>query len=172
MPEKRSSQPASAVVLIVERGSRLVGRRVGFDDPAGGTGESWVCNSGPVTVMHTEPESRRLPGGYQGAFAAPEEPPRGGVLIAGGRHDHVGTGGGTSATMDRPTAVQAIRQLEPLAGEWTFEGAWPVGEPWLGGRTVTLQWHASGRDLVERGPNELPEAPDDISLIPTDGRQP
>jgi hypothetical protein len=31
------------------------------------------------------------------------------------------TTGGTSGSMDQPTAKQALRQLEPLVGEWTFE---------------------------------------------------
>jgi hypothetical protein len=74
--------------------------------------------------------------------------------------------------MDQPTAVQALRQLERLAGEWTFEATWPLGEPWPGGGRVTFEWHASGRNLVERGTAEVPEAPDDASITATDGMQP
>ncbi|HEX2401737.1 MAG TPA: hypothetical protein VHJ79_17395, partial [Mycobacterium sp.] len=33
--------------------------------------------------------------------------------------------GGTSGPMDQPTAEQALRQLEPLVGEWTVEAKWP-----------------------------------------------
>jgi len=38
--------------------------------------------------------------------------------------------GGTSGSMDKPTAEHTLRQLEPLVGEWTFEAKWPSGEPW------------------------------------------
>ena len=46
--------------------------------------------------------------------------------------------------MDQPTAEHAIRQLEPLVGEWTIKAKWPDGEPWSGGGRVTFEWHASG----------------------------
>jgi hypothetical protein len=46
--------------------------------------------------------------------------------------------------MDQPTAEEALRQLEPLVGEWTIEARWPDGEPWPGGGRVTFEWHASG----------------------------
>ena len=71
--------------------------------------------------------------------------------------------------MDQPTAEQALRQLEPLVGEWTFEARWPDGAPWPGGGRVTFEWHASGAHLVERGTAELPEAPDNVSIIGCDG---
>ena len=70
--------------------------------------------------------------------------------------------------MDQPTAEQALRQLEPLVGEWTFEAKWPDGEPWPGGGRVTFDWHASGAHLLERGTAELPEAPDNVSIIGCD----
>jgi hypothetical protein len=73
--------------------------------------------------------------------------------------------------MDQSTAMQALRQLEPLACEWTFEATWPEGERWPGGGRVTSKY-ASGPNLVERGTAELPEAPDDLSITATDGRQP
>ncbi len=69
--------------------------------------------------------------------------------------------------MDQPTAEQALRQLEPLVGEWTCEAKWPDGEPWPGGR-VTFEWHPSGAHLLERGTAELPEAPDNVSIIGCD----
>ena len=70
--------------------------------------------------------------------------------------------------MDQPTAEQALRQLEPLVGEWTFQATWPDGEPWPGGGRVAFEWHASGAHLVERGTAELPEAPDNLSIIGCD----
>jgi hypothetical protein len=71
--------------------------------------------------------------------------------------------------MDQPTAEQVLRQLEPLVGEWTVEATWPNGEKWPGGGSVTFEWHASGAHLVERGTAELPEAPDNVSIIGCDG---
>jgi hypothetical protein len=77
--------------------------------------------------------------------------------------------GGTSGSMDQqPTAEQALRQLEPLVGEWIVEATWPDREPWPGGGRVTFEWHASGAHLVERGTAELPEAPDNVSIIGCD----
>jgi hypothetical protein len=66
------------------------------------------------------------------------------------------------------TAEQALRELEPLVGEWTLEATWPNGEPWHGGGKVTFEWHASRAHLVERGTADLPEAPDNISIIGCD----
>ena len=71
--------------------------------------------------------------------------------------------------MDQPTAEHALRELEPLVGEWTMEAKWPNGEEWQGGGRVTFEWHASGAHLVERGTVELPEAPDNVSIIGCDG---
>ena len=51
--------------------------------------------------------------------------------------------------MDQPTAEQALRQLEPLVGEWTFEAKLPHGEPWPGGGRVSFEWHASGAHLLD-----------------------
>jgi len=70
--------------------------------------------------------------------------------------------------MDQPTAEQALRQLEPLVGEWTFEATWPDGTRWPGIGTVTFEWHASRAHLVERGTADLPEAPDNVSIIGCD----
>src|SRR4026208_2287794 len=77
--------------------------------------------------------------------------------------------GRTSRSMDQPTAEQALRELEPLVGEWTLEARWPSGEQWPGGGRVTFEWHDSGAHLVERGTVELPEAPDNVSIIGCDG---
>jgi hypothetical protein len=70
--------------------------------------------------------------------------------------------------MDQPTAEQALRRLEPLVGTWTFEARWPSGEPWPGGGRVTFEWHTSGAHLVQEGTAELPEAPDNVSIIGCD----
>jgi hypothetical protein len=70
--------------------------------------------------------------------------------------------------MDQPTAEQALGQLEPLVGEWTLEATWPNGEPWPGGGRVTFEWHASRAHLLERATAELPEAPDNVSIIGCD----
>ena len=70
--------------------------------------------------------------------------------------------------MDQPTAEDALRALEPLVGEWTVEARWPSGELWPGGGTTTFEWHPSGAHLVERGTVELPEAPDNVSIIGCD----
>ena len=74
--------------------------------------------------------------------------------------------------MDQPNTEQALRQLEPPAGELTFGATGPDGAPWPGGGVVTFQRPASGARLVERGTAELPETPDDVSFTATDGRQP
>ena len=70
--------------------------------------------------------------------------------------------------MDQPTAEQALHELEPLVGAWIMEASWPDGKPWTGGGRVTFGWHASGAHLVERGTVELPEAPDNVSIIGCD----
>jgi hypothetical protein len=70
--------------------------------------------------------------------------------------------------MDQPTAEHALRQLEPLVGEWTIEATWPDGRQWPGGGRVAFEWHASGAHLVERGSADLPEAPDNVSIIGCD----
>ena len=69
---------------------------------------------------------------------------------------------------DQPTAEDALRRLEPLVGEWTFEATWPDGTTWPGGGRVTFEWHASGAHLVEHGTAELPEAPENLSIIGCD----
>jgi hypothetical protein len=71
--------------------------------------------------------------------------------------------------MDQPTAEEALRRLDPLLGEWTFEATWPDGRTWPGGGRVTFEWHPSGAHLVQRGTAELPEAPDNVSIIGCDG---
>jgi hypothetical protein len=70
--------------------------------------------------------------------------------------------------MSQPTAEHMLRELEPLVGEWTLEARWPGGEPWPGGGRVTFEWLPSGAHLLQRGTVELPEAPDNISVIGCD----
>ena len=62
--------------------------------------------------------------------------------------------------MDQPTAEEALKQLEPLVGEWTFEAKPPDGPPWPGEARATIEWHDSGAHLVARSTVEMPEAPD------------
>ena len=70
--------------------------------------------------------------------------------------------------MDQPTAERALRELEPLIGEWAFEATWPDGTVWPGGGRVTFEWLASGSHVLQRGTAALPEAPDNISVIGCD----
>jgi hypothetical protein len=59
--------------------------------------------------------------------------------------------------------------MDPLVGEWTLEAVPPGGEPWPGGGRSTFEWHPSGAHLVQRTIVELPEAPDNISIMGCDG---
>jgi hypothetical protein len=70
--------------------------------------------------------------------------------------------------MDQPTAEEALRKLERLAGDWTLEASWSGGELWPGGGRVTFEWHASRAHLIERTAIALPEAPDSIAIIGCD----
>lgn len=70
--------------------------------------------------------------------------------------------------MDQPTAEQALRELEPLVGEWILEARYPGEEPWPGGGTASFAWHPSGALLLQRGTMVLPEAPDSSCVIGCD----
>jgi hypothetical protein len=70
--------------------------------------------------------------------------------------------------MHQPTAEPALRELEPLVGEWALEARWPGGEPWPGSGRAIFEWHDSGAHLVERVTVDLPEAPDNVSIIGCD----
>ena len=74
--------------------------------------------------------------------------------------------------MDQPTAEEALRRLEPLVGEWTFEATWPNGEVWPGGgrgdgNTITARWeiaedgtnYSTDFDLVYRRSQPTPGMP-------------
>jgi hypothetical protein len=71
-------------------------------------------------------------------------------------------------TMDQPTAEQALKELEPLVGEWRMEAIPPSGEPWPGDARAGFEWHDSGAHLIARATIEMPEAPDSISIIGCD----
>lgn len=70
--------------------------------------------------------------------------------------------------MKQPTAEEALRRLEPLVGQWTVEAKWPDGQEWPAGGRVSFEWHDSGAHLIQRGTAELPEAPDNFSIIGCD----
>ena len=70
--------------------------------------------------------------------------------------------------MDQPTAEKALKEMEPLVGEWALEAIPPGGEPWPGQARATIGWHHSGAHLVERATIELPEAPDVIKIMGCD----
>jgi hypothetical protein len=70
--------------------------------------------------------------------------------------------------MDQPTAEQALKELEPLIGEWELEAIPPGGEPWPGEARATFEWHDSGSHVVERSTIEMPEAPDAIAIMGCD----
>jgi hypothetical protein len=70
--------------------------------------------------------------------------------------------------MDEPTATSALRELEPLVGEWTLEARWPSGEAWPGDGRATFEWHESRAHLVQRASADLPEFPDSVAIIGCD----
>ena len=65
-------------------------------------------------------------------------------------------------------AKNALKQLEPLVGEWILEAIPPGGEQWPGEARASIQWHDSGAHLVQRSTIELPEAPNSISIMGCD----
>jgi hypothetical protein len=71
--------------------------------------------------------------------------------------------------MDQPTAETALRELEPLVGEWKVQMVPPGGEPVDAGARTVFEWHDSRAHLVQRVSVDLPEAPDSISVIGCDG---
>ena len=72
------------------------------------------------------------------------------------------------SAMDQPTAVEALKRLEPLVGQWTLEAKPPEGPPWPGEARTTIEWHDSGAHLVQRSTVDIPEAPDTISIMGCD----
>lgn len=71
--------------------------------------------------------------------------------------------------MDQPTADVALKELEPLVGEWRVEMVPPGGEPVDGGARTVFEWHDSRAHLVQRATVDVPEAPDSVSIIGCDG---
>ena len=70
--------------------------------------------------------------------------------------------------MDQPSAEKALKELEPLVGEWTLEATPPDGPPWPGEARAKFEWMAGGRLLVERSEIEMPQAPDGICVMGCD----
>jgi len=70
--------------------------------------------------------------------------------------------------VDQPTAEQALKELEPLVGEWTMEARPPEGEAWPGEGRASFEWHDSGAHLVMRWTVEMPEAPNGVAIIGCD----
>jgi hypothetical protein len=70
--------------------------------------------------------------------------------------------------MDQTTAEKALRELEPLIGEWSLEAIPPSGQPWPGEARATMEWHDSGAHVIARSTVEMPEAPDAISIMGCD----
>jgi hypothetical protein len=70
--------------------------------------------------------------------------------------------------MDQPTAEEALKELEPLLGEWALDARSPDGEPWPGEARASFEWYESRAHLVARSTVDLPAAPDTISIIGCD----
>ena len=70
--------------------------------------------------------------------------------------------------MDRPTAEKALKELEPLVGEWKLEAIPPGGEPWPGEARAMMEWHDSRAHVVERWIVEMPEAPNGVAIMGCD----
>jgi hypothetical protein len=67
--------------------------------------------------------------------------------------------------MEQPTAEAALKELEPLIGQWKLEAIPPGGEPWPGEAWATIEWHDSRAHVVERSTVEMPEAPNGIKIM-------
>jgi hypothetical protein len=70
--------------------------------------------------------------------------------------------------MTQATAHDALRRLEPLIGTWALEAIPPGGEPWPGQARSTIEWHDSRAHVIQRSMNEMPEAPNAISIMGCD----
>jgi len=71
--------------------------------------------------------------------------------------------------VDQPTADAALKELEPLVGEWKVEMVPPGGEPLDGDAGTVFEWHDSRAHLVQRSTVEVPGAPNGVSIIGCDG---
>ena len=70
--------------------------------------------------------------------------------------------------MDQPTPENALKELEPLVGEWKVEATPPGGPPWPGEASITYEWMEGAPFLIERSEVEMPEAPNAICVIGCD----
>ena len=70
--------------------------------------------------------------------------------------------------MQRPTAEEALKKLEPLLGEWRMTATPPGGEHWPGEARASFEWHDSRAHVVERWTVDMPEAPDGVAIIGCD----
>jgi hypothetical protein len=70
--------------------------------------------------------------------------------------------------IDQPTAEDALKQLEPLVGEWALMASSPDGEPWPGEARASFEWHESGAHLIARTTADAAGAPNTISIIGCD----
>ncbi len=69
--------------------------------------------------------------------------------------------------IDQPTARDALKELEPLVGEWTLLAASPDGQA-LGEGRASVTWHESGAHLIARTSLDAPGAPSSLSIIGCD----
>ena len=70
--------------------------------------------------------------------------------------------------MDQPTAENALKELEPLVGEWKLEATPPGGPPWPGEAGITFEWMEGAPFLIERSVVEMAEAPNATCVIGCD----
>ena len=69
---------------------------------------------------------------------------------------------------DQPTAENALKELEPLLGEWTLEATPPGGPSWPGEAKATFEWMEGNQLVIERSTIELPEAPNSVCVLGCD----
>jgi hypothetical protein len=69
---------------------------------------------------------------------------------------------------EQPTAEKALKELEPLVGEWELEATPPGSPPWPGAASVTFEWMEGAPFLIERSKVEMPEAPNAVCIIGCD----
>ena len=69
--------------------------------------------------------------------------------------------------MEQPTAEKALKELEPLVGEWKLEATPPGGPPWPGGASdIRVDGGSAVPDRALRGRD--PEAPNGVCVIGCD----
>jgi hypothetical protein len=61
-----------------------------------------------------------------------------------------------------------LQRLEPLIGRWKLEATGADGHPWPAEAWSTIEWHESGAHVVQRSSIEMPEAPDNLSIMGCD----